>query len=270
MEQSEIIRIRCAELEELLGVIAALRSEGGCPWDRKQTLDTLKPYLVEECCELLEALDEGSVDDHRDELGDVLLQILLQARIREEEGGFDFPAVAGHLRDKLIRRHPHVFGSVSAESAEEVVRNWNQIKAEERSGQPEQRTLDGLPEMLPSLLRAQRIQARVARVGFDWDAHAPVLDKIEEEIQEVREALDAGEVADIEEELGDLLFSIVNLCRFQKVDAEGALRRACGKFRRRFHAIEERLDAQGVKMEDCNLDRLDVEWEGVKQDERST
>ncbi|MFU8780299.1 MAG: nucleoside triphosphate pyrophosphohydrolase [Kiritimatiellia bacterium] len=259
--------IESVALAELLGVIAALRGAGGCPWDRKQTLESLKPFLVEECCELLDALDGDSVDAHRDELGDVLLQILLQSRIREEQGAFGFDGVAAHLRDKLIRRHPHVFGSVDAETAEDVVRNWNAIKEQERSAELPRRTLEGLPSELPALLRAQRLQARAARHGFDWDETEPVLDKIGEEVQEVREAIALDDKPAIADELGDLLFAIVNLCRFQGVDAESALRGACGKFSRRFHAMEDRLVRSCENMEDCSLDRLDQEWEAVKAEE---
>ena len=266
----QIEPVPCVAMQELLGVIAVLRGEGGCPWDRKQTLDTLKPFLLEECCELLEALDEDAIPAHRDELGDVLLQILLQAKIREEAGTFDFEAVAAHLRDKLIRRHPHVFGSVQVDSADDVIRNWNQIKQEERGSLPPKRTMEGLPGILPALLRAQRLQSRAARHGFDWDETMPVLDKIAEEVEEVREVIALGDHAGIEDELGDLLFAMVNLCRFQKVDAESALRRACEKFSRRFHAMEDRLAELGEKMEDCDLDRLDQEWEAVKTEERAS
>ena len=268
-ETGKIEPVASAAMSDVLGVIAALRGEGGCPWDRKQTLESLKPFLVEECCELLDALDHDSVAGHRDELGDVLLQILLQARIREEEGGFSFEDVAAHLRDKLIRRHPHVFGTAEAETPEDVVRNWNQIKQEERADAPARRTLEGLPSELPALLRAQRIQTRAARHGFDWDETAPVLDKIAEEVEEVREAIESGHVGNMEEELGDLLFAVVNLCRFQQVDAEGALRRACAKFARRFHAVEDRLAPARINMSDCDLHRLDQEWEAVKALERS-
>jgi tetrapyrrole methylase family protein / MazG family protein len=260
--------VACDVMGELLGVIAALRGEQGCPWDRKQTLDSLKPFLVEECCELLDAMDQGDTAAHRDELGDVLLQLLLQSRIREEQGFFGFHAVAGHLKDKLIRRHPHVFGAATAETAEDVVRNWNEIKKQERSADAPRRTLEGLPAELPALLRAQHMQARASRHGFDWDATEPVLDKIAEEVAEVREVLADGNHAGIEDELGDLLFAIVNLCRFQGVDAETALRAACGKFSRRFHAVEDRLAAAGQKMEDCDLGRLDQEWEAVKAEEK--
>lgn len=260
--------ISCSQMEELLGVIAALRGENGCPWDRKQTLESLKPYLVEECCELLDALEQGGRSEHCDELGDVLLQVLLQSRIREEEGAFDFCEVAAHLRDKLIRRHPHVFGSMQAETAEEVVRNWNEIKKAERGDAPPKRTLEGLPSELPALLRAQRIQSRAAKVGFDWDEITPVLAKVREEIQEVEDAIDNGDISGVKEELGDLLFAVVNVCRFQKIDAEAALRSACAKFARRFHQIEDALVASGERIEDCDLERLDQIWDAIKTSEK--
>jgi len=253
----------------LLAVIARLRGDNGCPWDRKQTLESLKPYLIEECYELLEAIDGGDPDAHRDELGDVLLQVVLQAQIRDEEGIFDFEDVAAHLSEKLIRRHPHVFGDASADTPEEVVRRWAEIKRKERGikGAPPSATLDGIPRQLPALHRAQRIQERAARTGFDWSRIDDVLDKVEEELGEVREALASGSPAAVEEELGDLLFATVNLCRFRGIHAEEALRGAIGKFTVRFHEVERRILASGRQLEQCTLEEMDREWDAVKLEE---
>lgn len=259
-------------IQRVVDVVAHLRGQDGCPWDRKQTLDSLKPFLMEECCELLEAIEQGDVAAHRDELGDVLLQVLLQARIREEQGDFDFEAVAAHLADKLIRRHPHVFGDAKADTPEEVVQHWARVKQEERGGAeaPPRATLDGIPLQLPALHRAQRIQDRAGRKGFDWDRIDDVIDKVEEELEEVREALKADDADAVEAELGDLLFSTVNLCRFRGVHAEGALRRAITKFTGRFHAVERRLLAAGRRLEDCTLAEMDREWDRVKEEEATS
>ncbi len=258
-------------ITRVMDVVARLRGEDGCPWDRQQTLDSLKPCLMEECCELLEAIEQGDVAAHRDELGDVLLQVVMQARIREEQGDFDFEAVAGHLADKLIRRHPHVFGDAKADTTAEVMQHWARIKQEERGGAdaPPRATLDGIPLQLPALHRAQRIQERAGKKGFDWDRIDDVIDKVEEELEEVREALKADDADAVEGELGDLLFATVNLCRFRGVHAEGALRRAIAKFTSRFHAVERRLLAAGRRLEDCTLAEMDREWDRVKADEAS-
>ncbi len=256
---------------ELLGVIDRLRGENGCPWDRKQTLDSLKPCLVEECYELLEAIETGDPASHLDELGDVLLQVLLQARIRSESGDFDIGDVASHLSAKLIRRHPHVFGDAKADTPEEVLVRWAAIKKQERSGGPPSPagTLDGLPRGLPSLHQAQKVQQRAAGVGFDWSRIEDVFSKVEEELDETRNALANESAEEIYEELGDLLFSVVNLCRFRHVHAEDALRSATQKFKDRFHAVERRIEQSGQRMEDCSLEELDRVWEGVKQEEKS-
>ncbi len=258
-------------ITRVIDVVARLRGEEGCPWDRQQTLDSLKPFLMEECCELLEAIEQGDAAAHRDELGDVLLQVLLQSRIREELGDFDFEAVAGHLADKLVRRHPHVFGDARADTPEEVVQHWARIKRQERTGAdaPPQATLDGIPLQLPALHRAQRIQERAGKKGFDWDRIDDVVAKVEEELLEVREALESGDADAVEGELGDLLFSTVNLCRFRGVHAEGALRRAIAKFSSRFHAVERRLLAAGRRLEDCTLEEMDREWDRVKAEASS-
>lgn len=255
-------------ITRLLSVVARLRGPGGCPWDREQTLASLKPYLIEETYEVLEALDSGDSEWHKEELGDVLLQVVLHAQIRSENGEFDFDAVASSLADKLIRRHPHVFGDAVATNTGDVLRRWEKIKATEKK---DERTsaVDGIPVHLPALQRAQRVQSRASRVGFDWNHVSAVMDKVEEELGEMREAMAAADAERTREEIGDLLFSIVNLCRFQDVDAEEALRATVAKFVRRFRQVERRVDAQGRAMTDCSMDELDALWDAVKKEERT-
>jgi len=253
-------------IERLLGVVERLRGEDGCPWDREQTLDSLRQYLVEECYELVDAIDGGNVDQHLDELGDVLLQVVLQSEIRKEEKAFCFDDVANHLSDKLIRRHPHVFGDVIADTAEDVVRNWVAIKDEEKGSKPKKSIVDGIPRHLPSLHRAHKIQERASRVGFDWDNVKDVFAKVEEELEEVREALASGDAEHFKEELGDLFFATVNLSRFEKVDPNAALDGATTKFVSRFSEVEKRIKASGRLMSDCTLEELDAEWDAVKAD----
>ncbi len=255
-------------IERLLEVVARLRGPGGCPWDRAQTLATLKPFLIEECYELLDAIDGEDPAHHAEELGDVLLQVVLQCQLRAEEGAFGFDAVAQRLADKLVRRHPHVFGDAQADTPAEVVRNWEAIKSTERGGR--RSLLDGLPRHLPALLKAQKVQARAARVGFDWKQVEDVLAKVDEELAEVRAALAAGEAAKVREEVGDLLFAVVNLGRFQAVDTEAALEDTVAKFRRRFAVIEERVHAAGKELTGCSLEELDGHWNAAKAAERGT
>lgn len=249
-------------IDRLLGVVDRLRDEGGCPWDREQTLRSLKPYLIEEAYELLDAIDSGDAARHAEELGDVLLQVVLQARIRKEEGAFGFDDVAGRLADKLVRRHPHVFGDVIAGDADRVLRNWEAIKAGERG--KGRSVIEGVPRHLPALQKAQRVQSRASRVGFDWERAAEVLDKVEEEIREIREAADEGGRPGIKDEIGDLFFSLVNLCRFHAVDAEEALQEAVEKFRRRFQDVERRVRAEGRTPADCALHELEAHWRAAK------
>lgn len=254
-------------IDQLLAIIARLRSPGGCPWDREQTLDSLRPYLLEECYELLEALDGGDPRRHCDELGDVLLQVVLQARIREEQGAFAFDDVARVLADKMVRRHPHVFGDVTVADSGEVVRNWEAIKATEAGRPVAESALDGIPRALPALQRAQRLQARASRVGFDWPTPAAVWDKVDEELAETREALAAADAARLSEELGDLLFTVVNLCRLHAVQAEEALRQATARFERRFREVERRMAEEGRGLSRETLPDMDRHWAAVKRQE---
>ena len=256
---------------ELVAIMARLRGPGGCPWDRKQTHATLRPYLLEEAYETLEAIDAEDDAELCEELGDVLLQVVFHAQIASEEGRFDIEAVGRAIVDKLIRRHPHVFDDASADGAEEVLRRWEQIKKQERreQGETAPSLLEGIPKHLPALMRAHRIQARVAQQGFDWDAIDGALDKVEEEFAEVRKAWETGGTAAVEEEFGDLLFSLVNASRFLKVDPEQALRRAVAKFERRFRALEETVQARGEEVVGLSLAALDEIWDEMKAREKA-
>jgi MazG family protein len=257
-----------AGIERLCTLLARLRSPGGCPWDREQTLTTLKPCLIEECYELLDVMDGTNIDAHAEELGDVLLQILFQTKIREEQGAFRLDDVANRLAEKLIRRHPHVFGEVQADGAEEVLRNWETIKKHERTGDGEvapRSALAGVPAALPALLRAQRVQVKAARVGFDRPDREGPRQKIAEELAELELAIAAQDQQAVTDEMGDLLFSVVNLCRFLKIDAEAALRACTARFSTRFQAIEQRLHADGRDMLACSREELDRLWEAVKR-----
>ncbi len=254
-------------LDELRDIMARLRDTGGCPWDREQTLQTLKPFVIEEAYELLDAIDGGDPDKHCEELGDLLLQVYFQAQIRAEEQCFTIDDVARRLCEKLLRRHPHVFGDDQAADADAVLRRWAEIKAEEKRGaaRPERASaLGSVPRHLPSLQKAQQVQIRAARVGFDWTEIAGVLAKIEEELAELKQALVENNSAHVKAETGDLLFSIVNLSRFCGINAEEALDEMVGRFVRRFHAVEDHLQARGKPLPDCSAAELDAVWETVK------
>ena len=252
-------------IQKLLEVMHRLRAPGGCPWDREQTLHSLKPCLLEETYELLDAMDRNDVTLHREELGDVLLQVVFQCAIREEEKLFSFNDVASALADKLIRRHPHVFGEVNVASTDDVLQNWEAIKQTEKADVKKHSALDGVPHTLPALLKAQRVQAKASRVGFDWKDASGAIEKIEEELTELHKAVAEGDPASIEDETGDLLFSVVNYCRFIQVDAESALSAATQKFARRFRDVERLAKERGMEMKACTLAELDALWDEVKQ-----
>ena len=250
-------------IDRLLAVVSRLRGKDGCPWDREQNLQTLKRYLVEESYELLDAVDSGDPERHKEELGDVLLQVALHAQIRAEEGRFTFDDVAAALAEKLIRRHPHVFGDVKADTSEQVLKNWESIKSNEKEGG--RSVLEGIPRHLPALQRAERAQTRAARVGFDWPDVGGVVDKIAEEVAELREAMKKDSPEDIREELGDLLFSIVNFSRFLHVHPEDALDGTTTNFMSRFREVERRVREQGREVKDCTPAELDALWEAAKR-----
>ena len=242
-----------------------LRDKNGCPWDREQTRESLKPFLIEEAYELLEAIEENSPGQIKEEIGDLLFQLIFHARISEELGEFDIRDVLDSITEKMVSRHPHVFGNLDLESTEEVVQRWEEHK--KREGKLRDSVLEGVPRALPSLLRAQRVQERASRVGFDWKEAGGVLEKIEEELEEFREAVRSGEGKRMEEELGDLLFSIVNLSRFVNINPEEALRRTTDRFIRRFRYIETGARAMGRKLDELSLEEMDRLWEEAKEKE---
>jgi nucleoside triphosphate diphosphatase len=255
-----------AALQRLLGIMDKLRDPGGCPWDREQTLRTLTPYLLEEAHEVIEAIESGSESDHRDELGDLLFQVVFQSRIAREQGRFDFADVCDAISEKLTRRHPHVFGDVSVTGSKEVVRNWERIKADERKAKGEERSaIGGVPVALPALVRAERLTEKAAAVGFDWPDAKGVVAKIEEELQELKAAMEGGDRGRIESELGDLLFAVANLGRFVKAHPEEALRGTIRRFESRFHYIEAQLRARGTSPRDSNLEEMDALWNEAKK-----
>ncbi len=252
-------------MTRLLRLVARLRGPGGCPWDRKQTLRTLRPQLLEECHEVLDALASRKLSRHAEELGDLLLQVVLHACIRQEQGHFSFADVVNRLIAKLIRRHPHVFGGASARTASEALRTWEAQKAAERTKRSSGSIVEGIPRGLPALARAQRIQARVARIGFDWENAQDVRDKMNEELRELDDAVARRNPRAIREELGDLLFTMVNLSRFHGVEAEDALQSATDKFERRFRQLERRLRVRGREEGHYTLAEMDAEWDRIKR-----
>ena len=250
--------------ETFIEIIAHLRAPEGCPWDREQTHQTLRPHLLEETYEVLAALDSDNPQSLREELGDLLLQIVLHAQIASEYGEFTITDVLQGIHQKIIRRHPHVFGNIQLKDAEGVVKNWELLKEAERAsnGQEGKSTLDGVALALPALAQAEQYQLRAARVGFDWPEVRGVIDKMIEELAEVREAPDRSSQS---EEIGDLLFTVVNLARWYKVDAESALRQANVRFRKRFNFIEERARVHGQSISDITLAEMEKFWQEAKQ-----
>jgi len=288
-------------IDDLLAVMAALRTPGtGCPWDLEQTFRSIAPYTIEEAYEVADAIDKGDMAALKDELGDLLLQVVYHARMAEEQGAFAFADVAGAITAKMLRRHPHVFGTPEQRAAGAAPGFWERIKAEERAEKaapPELgaaphpnplpasgerghvasgergSVLDGVPVGLPALTRAVKLQNKAAKVGFDWPSLRPVLYKLKEELGELEHAIAAGSLGQgkpeqVEEEFGDLLFVIANVARHLKLDPEGALRAANHKFTRRFHAIERKLAEQGKTPEQSTLAEMDALWDEAKADER--
>jgi len=247
----------------LAEITSILRAENGCAWDREQTSQSLKPYLIEESYELYEAIESGDADHIREELGDLLYQIYAHAQIAMEESRFTIDDVASDISRKLIRRHPHVFGNEEARTSGEVMEQWEKIKKVEKSHR--ESILDGVPKHLPALLKAYRIQQKASRIGFDWEKIDDVFKKIYEEIDEFKEALEKKDMHNMTEEAGDLLFSIVNVLRFVKINPEEALQKTVNKFITRFRHIEKRTGEMGRAMEDMTLKELDELWDEAKR-----
>lgn len=256
--------------DEIVSIIERLRAPGGCPWDREQKLEDLRTYVVEEAYELTEAMTTRDMDNVREEAGDLLLQIVFIASIAKEDGFFEISDVVRTVCDKLIRRHPHVFGNVAVRGSGDVLRNWEQIKLEERRGRKEDLSiLSGVPKGLPPLLKAHRIQGKAAHVGFDWlqGNSEPLFDKLNEEMTELREAAESGSADAMEDELGDLLFMTVNLARHLNVNPDAALSRACNKFAGRFRKVEEYAASEGRRLDACSPEELDELWNRAKENE---
>ncbi len=254
-------------IDQFLALVARLRDpKNGCPWDIKQNFDTMLPHLLEETYEVAEAIHTQDRSALREELGDLLLQVVFLSQLAHEEGSFSFQDVLTDIHDKLIYRHPHVFGDTRAQSSEEALQHWEQQKAAETKRQQQQSILDDIPFALPALTRAHKLQKRCAKVGFDWPDPRQVAEKVREELQEVEQELHASVVvqAKLAEELGDLLFATVNLCRHYQIEAEDCLRKANVKFENRFKKVEQALKIQGKRPEECTLSELDFIWDQIK------
>jgi tetrapyrrole methylase family protein/MazG family protein len=252
--------------DRLVQIMARLRSEGGCPWDREQTHESLKPYIVEEAYEVLETIDEGDMDGLKEELGDLLLQVVFHSRLAEEAGVFNVDDVLTAISDKLVRRHPHVFGESTADTTQKVLRQWDEIKKSEKPDNGGKSFLEkAAPAGLPALMRAMKVQEKASSVGFDWEGWSGAFDKVEEELKELRQAFTEGDKDKVEMELGDFLFSLVNTSRHLNVDPEEALRKTTGKFMRRFAHIEKRLMQTGRSPGDATLEEMDKLWDEAKK-----
>ena len=259
------------EIDALIAIMRRLRDpENGCPWDIEQTFETIAPYTIEEAYEVADAIHNGDRAALRGELGDLLLQVIYHSQMADEEGSFDFKDVARDVAEKMVHRHPHVFGDASVDSAEAQTANWEAVKAAERAQNPDKSALAGVALALPALMRAQKLQRRAARVGFDWPDASGVVDKVAEEAAELVEARsEAKSSAAITEEYGDLLFVVAVLGQWLDVDAEEALLAANRKFERRFRGVERRLAAEGRTPQEATLSEMDAHWDDVKADEKA-
>jgi len=256
--------------EKLVKIMDRLREPGGCPWDREQSHESLKPHLIEEAYEVIEAIDSGKPEFLREELGDLLFQVVFHARLTKEKGTFNVDDVINGISKKMVDRHPHVFGDGDVKDAKHALTQWEEIKKTEEKNKHRESVLDGIPKTLPALLRAQRIQGRAARVGFDWEHKDQVFEKVEEEMDELRTAFQKGDVKEVEHELGDLLFTLVNLSRFLKINPEDALQKTIRKFMDRFQQIEKEVEKQGRDWKDVSLKEMDELWDRAKEREQKS
>ena len=251
-------------LSKLIKITDTLMGEDGCPWDKVQTRESLKPYLVEETYEVLDALDANDPEKIKDELGDLLYQILFHSKISSLKGEFDFRDVIDNLSEKMVRRHPHVFKEGELNTPDQVVKQWEEIKRNEKNQANQKSILDNIPKNLPSLLRAQKLQKKAAKEGFDWDQISDVFDKLDEEIAEFKEAVLKKKSADIQNEIGDIIFVITNIAKCYKIDAEEALRSTNNKFIKRFQYIEQKIEAKGKTLKDSPLEEMERYWQEAK------
>lgn len=254
------------QVERLKAIMHRLRAPGGCPWDAEQTHDSIVPNLIEEAYETVDAIQRANDADMTEELGDLLLQVVFHCEIAEEEKRFDLDDVARGISEKLVRRHPHVFAASSAEDSDAVLKQWDEIKRKEK-GEKEVPYLHGTGRGLPALVRASKLQKKAAKIGFDWPVETGVISKIREELCELQSALDAQNMAEVEEELGDLLFSVVNLARFRKIDPEILMAKANSKFERRFGEMEKLLKNAGLTLEEADLGQMEDAWNEAKKAE---
>ncbi len=260
------------QLTRLLDIMAQLRNpESGCPWDVEQTFASIAPYTIEEAYEVADAIEAGDMVGLREELGDLLLQVVFHARMAEEGGQFDFEAVAESISDKMVRRHPHVFGDMKFNDLAEQKTNWKAHKSAERAAKAESKgnrtsVLDGVPSAMPALMRCEKLGKRAARVGFEWPDVGGALDKLDEELAELKEEIDGPQDSErVMDEVGDVLFSVVNVARHLGVDPEAALRHANAKFERRFHAVEDSFAADGLDIAAADLDAMEARWQVAKK-----
>ena len=251
-------------LSKLIKITETLMGDDGCPWDKVQTRESLKPYLVEETYEVLEALDTNDPEKIKDELGDLLYQILFHSKISSLKGEFDFRDVIDNLSEKMVRRHPHVFKQEKLNTPDQVIGQWEEIKKKENNKANQKSILDSIPINLPSLIKAQKLQKKAAKEGFDWDQITDVFDKLDEEIKEFKEAVLKKTPADIQSEIGDIIFIITNIAKFYKVDAEEALRSTNNKFIKRFQYIEQKIEGKGKTLKDCPLEEMERYWQEAK------
>ncbi len=250
---------------DLVDVIKALRSEGGCPWDIEQTHESIKKNLIEETYETIEAINKADPDMLKEELGDLLMQVIFHAQIEDEKGVFNIDDVADDNCRKMIERHPHVFGEIQADTVDDVLTNWDAIKRKTKGQKTTSQAIDSVPRELPALMRADKIQSKAAKAGFDWTEVGGALDKLAEEIDELKSAIDSGKAEEISDELGDVLFSAVNVSRFVKVDAEEALTASTDKFVSRFKTVEKLANERGIDMKNSDLTVLDALWDEAKK-----
>ena len=250
---------------KLIEIVDTLMGENGCPWDNVQTRESLKPYLVEETYEVLEALDTNDPDQIKDELGDLLYQILFHSKISSKNNEFDIKDVLNNLKEKMVRRHPHVFKEGQVNTPDQVIERWEEIKKEEKTHSNHPSILDSVPKQLPSLLKAQKLQKKAAKEGFDWDEISDVFDKLDEEIAEFKSAVLEGKDTNIQSELGDILFVLVNIAKFKKIDAEEALRSTNNKFIKRFQHIEKEVAKQGKTLKETSLEDMERHWQNAKK-----